>query len=85
MNQAFQSKAIRALLAGAGCGVIFLAGYSMGSEHALSEKNPQYMKDVHRKAKEMISKASNDIIRERREQRLYDAKFSDIVSPPKEG
>lgn len=73
----------RGLVLGATAASIFITGYALGVKHTRDEGKERYMQDVRRKAKELISKAADDVIKERREQRTYDAKFADIVNPPK--
>jgi hypothetical protein len=74
-----KSSASKAIALGVVAGAIFYTGYALGIENALDEKNPRFMKAVHRRAKELISKSANDILRERREQRVVDAKFNEIT------
>lgn len=79
MNVTIKTSVGKGAVIGLVAGAIFISGYSLGVEQASNTNNPRYMKDVHRRAKELISKSANDIIRERREQRIVDVKFNDIT------
>jgi hypothetical protein len=79
MNVTIKTSVGKGVILGLAGAALFYSGYSLGIEQASNTSNPRYMKDVHRRAKELIAKSANDVIRERREQRVVDAKFNDIT------
>ena len=58
---------------------IFMAGVEVGVSVTNVETNPKFMRAVNRKAKEMVAKAADGVLAERREQRKFDSQFNDIA------
>ena len=69
----------RAAALGIAAATIFVAGIEVGVMATNVESNPRFMRAVNRKAKEMVAKAADGVVAERREQRKIDAKFNDIT------